>query len=216
MPTVRFTIGQAFPVADPVARFITVLAMMSNDWLRLVEVIRASPEDEAGLRVLLFRQQAALHHEAADFIREARRQFHASVDAFVRGLDASAQANCEQVVGGIDPRSPHFLGDWLLKNRNLTFHYPEMNADKARAGREEITEALSKAANLPGAITQERALGSVRFGFADNVTVQWLPDAQSARHVRQLVKAMVALVRFVQAAAKAYIESRPPGTFSVV
>lgn len=215
MPTVRFTIGQAFPVADPVARFITVLAMMSNDWLRFFEVIRASPEDEAGLRVLLFRQQAALHYEAAGFVREARRQFHASVDAFVRGLDASAQADCERIVGGIDPRSPHFVGDWVLRNRNLTFHYPEMNADKARAGREEITKALTKAANLPGTITQDRALGSVRFGFADNVTVQWLPDAQSARHVEQLGEAMVVLLQFVQAAAKAYIKSRPPGTFIV-
>jgi hypothetical protein len=116
MPTVRFTIGQAFPAADPVARFITVLAMMSNDWIRLFEVIRASPEDEAGLRVLIFRQQAALHHEAADFIREARRQFHASVDAFVRGLDASAQENCERIVGGIDPRSPHFLGVRIVRS----------------------------------------------------------------------------------------------------
>jgi hypothetical protein len=56
----------------------------------------------------------------------------------------------------------------------------------------------------------------VRFGFADNVTVQWLPDTQNARHVQQLGEAMVVLLRFVQAAAKAYIESRPPGTFTVV
>jgi hypothetical protein len=30
--TVRFKIGAAFPAEDPVARFVTALAMMSNDW----------------------------------------------------------------------------------------------------------------------------------------------------------------------------------------
>ncbi len=35
--TLRFTIGDAFPADDPVARFVTVLAMMSNDWSRFVD-----------------------------------------------------------------------------------------------------------------------------------------------------------------------------------
>jgi hypothetical protein len=36
MTVIRFKIGDAFPASDPVARFITGLAMISNDWLRLV------------------------------------------------------------------------------------------------------------------------------------------------------------------------------------
>jgi hypothetical protein len=34
VPTLRFQIGNGFPAGDPIARFITVVAMMSNDWLR--------------------------------------------------------------------------------------------------------------------------------------------------------------------------------------
>jgi hypothetical protein len=36
------------------------------------------------------------------------------------------------VVGGIDPQSPHYHGDWLADHRNVTFHYPEMHPDKAK------------------------------------------------------------------------------------
>jgi hypothetical protein len=76
--TLRFTIGDAFPADDPVARFVTVLAMMSNDWLRLVKQMLASDDDPgeadaAGLLVMSFRFQAALHAEAAGFIGDARR-----------------------------------------------------------------------------------------------------------------------------------------------
>jgi hypothetical protein len=136
MPTVRFVIGEAFPASDPVARFVTVLAMISNDWLRLFELMRGTLETEAGLHLLLFRQQAALHHEAADFIRIARRRFHAEVDVFVRRLAPSARENCERVVGGIDSRSAHYLGAWVEEHRNVTFHYPTLHPEKARAGRE--------------------------------------------------------------------------------
>jgi hypothetical protein len=71
MTTLRFTIGKAFPASDSVARFITVLAMMSNDWLRLMAAmleIEDYHKDAEGLRIMSFRQQAALHHEAAEFI----------------------------------------------------------------------------------------------------------------------------------------------------
>jgi hypothetical protein len=66
--TLRFTIGEAFPASDSVARFITVLAMMSNDWLRLMSAmleIKDWHRDAEGLRIMSFRQQTALHHEAA-------------------------------------------------------------------------------------------------------------------------------------------------------
>lgn len=70
MPKVTFKIGEAFPASDPVARFITVLGMMSNDWLRSIAEMLAlddSDQDSEGRRLSLFRQQASLHHEAATF-----------------------------------------------------------------------------------------------------------------------------------------------------
>src|SRR4051794_38237755 len=90
MTVIRFKIGEAFPANDPVARFITGLAMISNDWLRsmndLLELESDTPEEQ-GRRVSLFRRQAALVHEAATFITDARRMFH-DVARFIDGLSA--------------------------------------------------------------------------------------------------------------------------------
>src|SRR4051794_34070636 len=108
----HFKIGDAFPAEDPVARFITVLAMMSNDWLRSAEEMLGIADgsiDEGGRRVMLFRQQASLHHEAATFIVDARRRFPAIAE-FVDGLPEVAREECAKVVGGIDRKSPHYHG----------------------------------------------------------------------------------------------------------
>jgi hypothetical protein len=217
--TLRFKIGDAFPADDPVARFITVLAMMSNDWLRTTQYlleIEDGSDDEGGRRLMFFRQQASLHHEAASFVVDARRRFP-EIAAFIDGLPEIARDECAQIVGGIDPKSPHYHGDWLADHRNVTFHYPELHPDKAAHGAEEIHEALAEAADIESTITAGDYFGSVRFGFADDVVVQWLPDVDTdAREVlSQLRDAVLALARFVQRAARAYLESRPDGTFTV-
>jgi len=217
MPTYTFRIGEAFPASDPVARFITVLAMMSNDWLRLFELMRAPPsagsdaDEEAGVDVMLFRQQAALHQEAAMFIGDTRRRF-SEVDRFIKTLPRPAQEGCERVVGGIDPTSPHYH-DWLAGHRNITFHYPELHAEKAMHGKEEIANALARAGKLSGAITHEKSFGSVRFRFADQVAVQLLPSAPEK--VQSLARAMNTLAGFVQHAARSYLDAHPPDTFTV-
>jgi hypothetical protein len=209
--TLRFTIGKAFPASDSVARFITVLAMMSNDWLRLMSAMLEIKEwhrDAEGLRIMSFRQQTALHHEAAEFICDARKRFP-KVKRFIDGLEQSAQDACEQIVGGVDPKSEHYLGDWLTDHRNVTFHYPKMHPEAAEHGAEEITQALKAAAEIEGTITDEDTFGSVRFGFADEVVVQWLPDEDARERIAQLRRSVWALARFVQQAAGAYLEARP-------
>jgi hypothetical protein len=216
MQTIRFNIGEAFPASDPVARFITVVGMVSNDWLRLVnEMVAIDDEDPdgAGRRVMSFRQQAALHHEAAEFIMSARRRFP-EIEAFITGLADEAQRECAQVTGGVDPRSPDYLGDWLGDHRNVTFHYPELHPEKAAHGQEEISEALSKAADLEGTITMDEKFGTVRFEFADQVVVQWLPTPTEKEQVAALRESVMALGRFAQRAAQAYLESRPEGTIT--
>jgi hypothetical protein len=179
MTKISFKIGEGFPAPDSIARFITVLAMMSNDWLRSIEDLFALEDstdpDAGGRRVSLFRQQAALHHEAASFVSSARRRFP-EVDKFIDGLDADARDECELVLGGVDPASEHYHGDWLTDHRNVTFHYPEMHPEKAQHGREEITQALEEAAEVDSYIAHGDNFGSVRFRFADEVAVQWLPD----------------------------------------
>jgi hypothetical protein len=214
--TLRFTIGDAFPADDPVARFVTVLAMMSNDWSRLVDqMLRVEDldKDAAGLRVMSFRHQAALHIEAATFIRDARRRFP-DVAIFVAGLDDAAQRCCDLILEGVDSTSPRYLGDWLTDHRNVTFHYPQMHPTKAAHGQEEITEALRSAADKESMIRIADNPHDLRFDFADEVVVQWLPDDDESDLIVRLREAVLALADFVREAAQAYLNSRPPGTFS--
>jgi hypothetical protein len=198
--TLRFTIGKAFPASDPVARFITVLAMISNDWLRLMSAMLEVEDwhkDAEGLRIMSFRQQAALHHEAAEFIRDTRKHYP-TVKRFIEGLEQSALDACKQ----------------LADHRNVTFHYPRMHPQAAEHGAEEITEALKSAGEIESTITDDDTFGSVRFEYADEVVVQWLPDADARERIAQLRESVMALAGFAQQAAGAYLEAHPD-TFTV-
>jgi len=200
-----------------VARFVTVLAMVSNDGNRSIDELRNLDEGEADTgarRVMLFRQQAAFFFEAATFIAESSRHFHEIRD-FIAGLPHEARDDCERVVGGVEPKSPHYVGDWLGQHRNVTFHYSEMHPDKAAHGKEEITQALEDAAESQGTVYIGDELGSVRFWFADEVVTQWLPpDETKPATIVMLREALMALVRFTQQAFAAYRRSRPAGTFT--
>jgi len=216
MPTISFKIGQAFPASDPVARFVTVLAMVSNDANRsideLLDVEDGGP-DAGARRMMLFRQQSAFFYEAATFIAESRRRFP-EIANFVTALPMEAQDECARVVGGVDPTSPHYIGDWLADHRNVTFHYSEIHPDKAAHDNEEITQALEMAAGEEGTVMVGDDLGSVRFWFADTVARQWLPgEEQQPATIVALREALMALVRFTQRAFASYRDARPTGTF---
>jgi hypothetical protein len=78
MTQISFKIGEAFPADDPVARFITVVATISNDWLRLwhdVALSEAEDEETRALRFANYRLHAALHYEAAVFLHASRCRF---------------------------------------------------------------------------------------------------------------------------------------------
>ncbi len=60
MTVIRFKIGDGFPACDPLARFITGLAMISNDLLRALEDmlrLEGDTPEEIGRRVALFRRR---------------------------------------------------------------------------------------------------------------------------------------------------------------
>jgi hypothetical protein len=211
-----FDIGEAFPPDDPLARFVTVLGMISNDANRSIDEMAAIQDGEVDAparRVMLFRQQASAFYEAALFIGESTRLFD-EINDFVCGLPQDVQDDCTRVADGIKPGSPHYIGDWLAKHRNVTFHYSEMHPYKAAHGQEEIKQALEAAAHLEGGVYFSDELGSVRFWFADTAARQWLPpDDAYAPTVIALREAILSLVRFTQRAFVAYTASRPPGTF---
>lgn len=165
MTVIRFKIGDAFPADDPVARFITGLAMISNDSLRSFEDmfgLEGDSPEEIGRRVSLFRRQTALIHEAATFITDARRMFP-EVATFVAGLESEARDGCERVIGGVDRGSAHYLGDWLEGHRNVTHHYPKMHQAAAQHGKEEMANALADAADFKSTIESGQRFGDARF-----------------------------------------------------
>jgi len=217
MTVIRFNIGGAFPASDPVARFITGLAMISNDWLRSVEdmfKLEGDTPEEIGRRVSLFRRQAALVHEAASFITDARRMFP-QVASFVDGLEGKARDGCEHLIGAVDSGSAHYLGDWLEDHRNVTHHYPKMHPAAAQHGQEEMANALAEAADVESAIDSGQRFGEARFRYADEVGVQLLPRLDDPSWVEGLSDTAMALADFAQRAAQAYLEARPAGTFTV-
>ena len=190
--------------------------MMSNDWLRLVGQMLEVDDDDAdagGLRVMSFRYQASLHSEAVAFIVDARRRFP-EIAAFIEGLSGSAQERCQLLIDGLDPTSRHYLGDWLAAHRNVTFHYPEMHPEKAQHGKEEIAEGLRGAAHKISRIRSPAEPFDLRFDFADEVIVEWLPDDNDPAPIVSLRQAVLVLSDFVREAAEAYLNSRPAGTFT--
>jgi hypothetical protein len=218
MPRSVFNIGEAFPADDPVARFVAVLGMISNDANRSLEQfleIQDSDADARGRRVALVRQQASAFYEAALFIGESTRRFP-DVKAFVSGLPQEVQDDCARVAEGIKPGSPHYISDWLENHRNVTFHYSEMHPDKAAHGQEEIKQALEDAAELEGSVTFDDERGSARFGFADEIAAQWLPWLESdegKNTITRLREALLSLIDFTRRAFVAYIGLRSPDTF---
>lgn len=217
MTVIRFKIGDAFPADDPVARFITGLAMISNDWLRSLEDmfgLEGDTPEELGRRVSLFRRQAALVQEAATFITDARRMFP-EVATFVDALGAEARGGCDRVIGAVDPRSADYLGDWLESHRNVTHHYPKMHPNAAEHGQEEMANALADAADIESTIDSGQRFGDARFRYADEVGVQLLPSLEDTNWVERLRDTAMALADFAQRAAQTYLEARPAGTFTV-
>lgn len=210
-----FRIRTAFPAAEPVARFLTMVAMMCNDLLRLVDWMlsldAAQSEAGAAARIFSFRLQASALFEASKFLREASRR-SPQIRAFVASLSEDAQQELEHVQC-VGQTSTAPLGEWLRAHRNVTFHYAQLDVNKAAAGVEEIWQALEDAADLSGEIQLGEALISTRFQFADQVAIQWLPDGEQAEAILDALReAVMDLVRFTQKALDAYFNnmSRDP------
>jgi hypothetical protein len=207
----RFQIGDAFPADDPIARWLTVLAMASNDFFRMFRWVDHA--EDAGEQLLAYRIQAAALFEAATHLSDTIRQ-EPSAKSFYDALPPEARKAGDRVLAAVDPKSEHYIGDWARPHRNVTYHYPAMNPAKAAAGKSEIKIALERAAHLEGSITAEGTFGSVRFDFADEVAVQFLPDAtlENPATVEAIRDTGASLATFVQHAANAYLGRLPEGT----
>ena len=85
-----FRIGDVFPSSDPVARYVTGVAMIANDWGRLFRLQEAVGDQEAGVRLLLYRLQLSFHMEAVKFLRQSRQQYPREIERFLENLSEEA------------------------------------------------------------------------------------------------------------------------------
>jgi hypothetical protein len=137
------------------------------------------------------------------------------VASFIDGLSAEAREAGERVIGATDSASAHYLGDWLEDHRNVTHNYPKMHPAAVEHGKEEMANALAKAADAESTIDSGGRFGDARFRFADEVGVQLLPGLDNTGWVEALRDASMAMAEFAQRAAQTYLEARPAGTFTV-
>lgn len=211
----RFNIGEAFPADDPAARFVTVLAMVSNDHIRAVRLLGEtdgdSDEDRAR-RTWVFRWLTATHYEAIDFIVKTRSWYPSEVTRLLAGAP-DAQETLTAVLAAVDPRSEKYLGAWLEDHRNVMFHYAKLQPDAARHGAEEMHEALRRAADIDGTIINGDVLAQNLFPFADEVVVQWMPKDPEV--LTKLVAASLDLVTFTQLAMREYVKTLPRGVLTI-
>jgi hypothetical protein len=185
--------------------------MASNDFFRMFRWVECT--ETVGTQLLAFRIQAAAIFEAATHLADTLRLVP-EVKAFADRLPPEANADRDRVLAAVDKTSEHYIGDWAEPHRNVTFHYPEMHPAKAEHGQAEIKQALERAADLQSSISYGESPITVRFEFADEVAVQWLPEAtpDNPGAVEALREAGVALAKFAQRAIGAYLEELPEGT----
>ncbi len=206
--------AQAFPESDPVARFTVGLGLIANEWHRTMRLMpktesSEATDDERGIRLMLARQQAATCHEAIKFIADSRRNYPNKVGTFIDGLNTNALEHYSHLKEAADPKSPFFIA-WLRDHRNVTLHLPEIHPGRYGGGKDMLAISLREASRLSGYVSHEDTVGSVRFGFADVVSVHMLPwnDPNVMKH---LSRARMALGGFAHEAVDTYLKALPPG-----
>jgi hypothetical protein len=193
MTSSRFTIGDAFPAADPIAVFVTRLAMMSNDMLRLLSDVHLRGDDyfdAPELRIVSVRMRVALQHEVAETIR-ITQTFSGEVRGFLNSLPLAARHDLELVT----------------RNEPARFAAPGPAArhlGKERAYGGNVASALAAAARVEGAITAQGRDDILRFDFADEIAERMLPEFDLTLTPRIHDDAL-ALARLARAAVNAYL-----------
>lgn len=212
-----FRIGDVFPVENPVARFVTGIAMIANDWGRLFRLSSEVRDDEfgSGTRMLLYRLQLSLHVEAVKFLRDARRQYPREIDRFLETLTEEGR-ELHQIL--VDENSLTRMRATPV--RNQSFHYPRVLRDRYERGSEEMARLLSEAAHLDGVVEiVDNSDGMGEYRFADEVIVQSLPATDGGQTDEEAVDLfkdrVLVLRRFAHLAISQYLAgAKRPDEFS--
>jgi hypothetical protein len=210
--SLRFRIGDVFDANDPIARWVTVLAMAMNNTIYVnVRLIEGDGQSAAGqvlppeLNLYYFRLLASHFYEAVTWLRDTRRCWP-EINAFIGSLDPRFQHHYEVLVAFAD--SNHVLHQQLRRCRMSMFHYPRMNQDRERRGIEDLANAMREAADIETAIEGGEDYASFRATFADEISTQFLaPTFEEAKQVFEgLQQPMIELVEFGEAALLAHLK----------
>lgn len=203
---ISFRIGDVFPASDPVARFLTGVAMIANDWGRLFRLQEAV--DDAGVRLLLYRMQLSFHIEAVKFLRQAKQQFPNEIGAFIENLpeearDLHREIVCAQSVAQLRAASV----------RDQSFHYPQVHRVRFDRGIEEMAKLMRAAEDLNSSVeASPNEPDFLEYEFADEVIVQLLPSDSDDKTDPQAVAAFrdraLAFRRFAELAISQYLDNQ--------
>lgn len=214
----EFTVGDAYRADNPMARFVTAIAMASNDVLRLLKWMlepRDATHESRGVRILSLRLQASALFEASEYLRRCRDTWP-EVAGFLEGLPVEAREHLDRLIGATTAGHPGYLA-WLKGHRDVTFHYPKLNREAAANDAEEMRAALVKAAGIASSITEPGRPLDLRFDYADEVAVQLLPDPDDdPEHLGQLRDLAISLIMFARDAQAGYLSTLPEGIITVI
>ena len=205
---IGFKIGDAFPAADPIARWATVLSMAANNTIYLnVRIIEGDLPAE--LNLYYFRLLAAHFFEAAEWLRATRKTWP-EIDGFIQSLDQGSQDRVERIVAFASQKHP--LHDQLRRSRMTLFHYPEMHPGKEQAGQEELANAMSEGGDLIGWIEGGEDYATFRAAFADEIAVQFVAtnDAATEALMERLKEPVFDLVQLTESILLAHLKRIDP------
>lgn len=204
-----FRIGDVFPATDPVAKFVTGLAMINNDSVRLFNLLEmANQTNDRGLETLTYRLLIGFHHEAIAYIVLSRSRYHAEIEDFLARLPDEARAMLDDLVDG-----ESIAATGAVATRNTVMHYPAPSREAFVAGSEEMAIAVDRVSDLSGDVDLPADPEMTVHAFADAVAASLVPSSETGELDTDAVSLMstrlMLVWNFVNAVLEQYLDGQP-------
>jgi hypothetical protein len=208
---IRFRDGGFIPADEPLARWITIVAMALNDavlvngWL----IPRLQGDDAPAHENVYLGRLAASHlYEVAKFLHQSERRFQ-EVRDFLAELDEESCTVYERVKAA-GPAGSDAFASQLEHARHVFFHYAELVPQAP--DHEKLRLAMVEHAETTGEIYDPGTLADFRARFADDIAVELsFPDesVNLREFIGELSSRVSDFLDFARAAILAYAEGRP-------
>lgn len=208
---IRFRDGDFIPADEPLARWITIVAMALNDLVLvngwLIPSLKQDGPDH--VNVYLGRLAASHLYEIAKFLHQSERRV-AEVREFVHNLPEDARTAYEQVKAA-GPAGTDAFASQLEHARHHFFHYAHLLPHHV-ADYEELRRAMTEHADTISEMRDPGTLADFRARFADDIAVE-LSFPEGKVDVREFIPKLSGAVSdfldFAKSALNAYIAQRP-------